>query len=572
MVLPDGRGTEPERPSVGRSVILAVALLAVGVGILLMGTLTEPRPAALEDSVTTTAPADIEPPLDLENFSLSQIETGPELAWSEVAEMRGSSPKSLVAHRGMVYVFSPAASDGSGVKAWRTTVGAVWQDLGTVIDATHLIGSIASTSLGLIALEPDARDDYVHVWGSVDGMSWLEIVDGIPVTGSREDVDFYPSAIAADDRLLAVAGRVEPDVTRLAEKYLENATGDRVDLTDVPIGWVSSPEDLYMTIYGPLGFPVERISGDQLGLSDEQREEIGGYFLGRSEDATIWTKADDGEWQVGEVEGAAFISALTPHGDDALRAFGTGYVPGSWISHDGVDWEKVNDSRTPTRVEVWGDRLVGIGDSGLTTDVMLSTDGESWRDSGLAEEFPPGVNWYPLGFATGPGGIAVALAAVADEFPRGVPESPVLKAGETTLTLDYQRGAVHLDDGEALYTWSVGMEDADGVDIDLAARTVRFADPENGEVIAEFDFEELFDLESRPLRAGIVGEGPTGLAFSDDGVRWTIQDLTTEIGPDAAVTHLEVTQNEVFALVERSPEWDRPYGVEGFEVWSAPIP
>jgi hypothetical protein len=547
-------------------------MLTVSIGILLMGTLTEPRPSALEESTTTTVVEDIEPPLDLENFSLSQIETGPQLAWSQVAEFGEVSPKSLVAHRGMVYVFSPATSDGSGVRGWRSTDGVAWEDLGTVIDPTHVIGSIASTSLGLIALEPDARDDYVHVWGSVDGVSWLEIVDGIPVTGSRQDVDFYPSAITADDRLLAVAGRIEPDVTRLAERYLETTTGEDFDLTDVPIGWVSSPEDLYMTIYGPLGFPVERISGDQLGLSDEQRQEIGGYFLGRSEDATIWTRADDGEWQVGELEGASFISALAPDSDDVLRAFGMGYVPGSWISYDGVDWEKVNDSQAPTRVEVWGDRLVGIGASGLNPDVMISTDGETWHDSGLAGEFPPGVSWHPLGFATGPGGIAVAITAIADDLPRGVPESPVLKVGETTLTLDYQRGVVHLDDGEALYTWSVGMADADGVDVDLARRTVTFADPADGEVIGEFGFDQLFALETRPLLAGLVGERTTGLAFSGDGMGWTIQDLTTEIGPDAAVTHVEVTQSQVFALVDRSPEWDRPYGVESFEVWAAPIP
>ncbi|MGD2042839.1 MAG: hypothetical protein PVJ28_04250 [Acidimicrobiia bacterium] len=573
MVLPDGRGTETERPGVGRKTLVVLAAMAVAVGVLLMGSLTEPDPVAIEEpSSTTTTTEAINPPLDLESFSLEQIETGAQLEWRQVADIPEALPQSLLSHRDEVYVFSPVTEDGRGMQAWRSTDGLKWESLGTLIRETHRISSIASTSLGLIAIEPDASDDYVHVWGSVDGTSWLEIVDGIPVAGSRDDVDFYPSAIAADERVLAVAGRVKPDVTEVAEDYLMDTTGADIDLSGIPIGWTSSPEDLYMTIYGPLNYPVTRISGDELGLSAEQREEISGYFLGQPDDATIWTKADNGDWQVGEIEGASFINALAPDGDGVLRAFGSGYIPGSWVSHNGVDWEKLNDSDAPSRVETWGNRLVGIGNSGLNPDVLLSRDGESWSESGLAEQFPPGVDWFPLGFATGTGGIATIIEAYVDNAPRGVPETPTLTIGDTTLTLDYQRSVIHLDKGDELYTWSIGVADADGISVDLATRTLTFVDPVGGETIAVFNFDQLFELEAAAHITGATGGTQTGFTFSRDGTGWTIQSMAAEIGPDATVSHVEVTENSVFALVVRPPEWDRPYGVEGFEIWSAPLP
>jgi hypothetical protein len=554
--------------------LVVVAVAAIGVGALLMGSLTTPEPASLEEPppATTTTAGTIDPPLDLESFSLSQIETGPQLEWREVAEISESEPHSLVAHRGFVYVFSPVTHQGDGVQAWRSANGFDWEALGIVIAESHRISSIASTALGLIAIEPDANDDYVHIWGSVDGTRWLEIVDGIPVAGSRDEVDFYPSAIAADERILAVAGRVEPDVTELAEVYLAEEAGSDIDLSGIPIGWISSPEDLYMTIYGPLSFPVARISGTALGLTDEQREEISGYFLGRPEDTTIWIRADDGGWQVGEIEGASFINALAPDEDGVLRAYGNGYIPGSWVSHDGVEWEKVNDSGAPSRVEIWGDRLVGIGDTGLSRDVMVSRDGETWEDSGLADRFPTGVDWYPLGFASGPGGVAAIVEAYVDERPRGVPEAPTLTVSETTVTLDYQRGVVHLDTGDELYTWSIGVPGAEGIDIDLVTRTMTFTAPDSGVVIGEFGFDELFALESRAHTVGTLGNAQLGITFSRDGSVWTIQDLAGEIGPDATVSHVEVSEDHVLALVTRLPELDRPYGVESFEIWAAPIP
>jgi hypothetical protein len=574
VVLPDGTGSESERPRAGRTLLIALALVAVGAGALLMGSLTSPEPETIEEppAVTTTTAREDDPGLDLENFSLEQIETGDQLEWREVAEIPGFEPHSLLAHRGFTYVFSPVTEDGNGVQAWRSDDGVSWDALGVVIGDTHAISSIAATSLGLIAIEPDATDDYVHIWGSVDGTRWLEIVDGIPVAGSRDEVDFYPSAVAADERILAVAGRVEPDVTELAEEYLAGTTGVDVDLSGIPIGWISSPEDLYMTVYGPLSFPVVRISGTELGLTPEQREEISGYFLGRPDDATIWTKADDGDWQIGEIEGANFINALARDDDGVLRAYGDGYIPGSWVSHDGLDWEKVNDSGMPNRVEVWGDRLVGIGDSGLTPDVMLSRDGEDWRDSGLAGLFPTGVDWYPLGFATGPGGIAAVIEARVDGLPKGVAETPTFSVGATTLTLDYQRGVVHLDTGGDLYTWSIGVQDPAGIDIDLVTRTMAFSAPESGELIGEFTFEQLFALERRANTVGTLGDSRTGIAYSPDGTGWTVQDMMAEIGPDAAITNVEVSEDRVYALVTRMPERDRPYGIEGFEIWAAPIP
>lgn len=572
MVLPDGRGTETRRRS-GRKSLMVLAVAVVVVGALLMGSLTEPDPVALEEPLSTTTTTEaINPPLDLENFSLEQIETGAQLEWRQIADIPEAKPQSLLAHRDAVYAFSPITADGMGMQAWRSTDGTEWESLGTLIRETHRISSIASTSLGLIAIEPDATDDYVHVWGSVDGYTWLEIVDGIPAAGSREDVDFFPSAIAADERILAVAGRVKPDVTELAEDYLMETSGSDIDLSDIPIGWTSSPEDLYVTIYGPLNYPVTRISGDELGLTEEQREEISGYFLGQPEDATIWTKAADGDWQVGEVEGASFINALAPDEDGVLRAYGSGYIPGSWVSHNGVDWEKLNDSGAPTRVETWGNRLVGIGDSGLNPDVLVSRDGKTWEESGLADEIPPGVDWFPLGFATGPGGIATVIETYVDNAPSGVPETPTLTIGDTTLTLDYQRGVIHLDKGDELYTWSIGVADADGIDVDVAARTLTFVEPVSGETVGEFSFDQLFDLEAAAHIAGANEPTQTGFTYSPDGVAWTIQGMAAEIGPDATVSHVEVTEDSVLALVVRLPERDRPYGVEGFEIWAAPLP
>ncbi|MFP4074665.1 MAG: hypothetical protein ACLFVZ_11575, partial [Actinomycetota bacterium] len=66
MITPDGTSSEKPKRTPGRAVLLGVAALVVFAGLVILGNLTTPDPAAVEDSTTSTAD-DLDPPVD--NFT-----------------------------------------------------------------------------------------------------------------------------------------------------------------------------------------------------------------------------------------------------------------------------------------------------------------------------------------------------------------------------------------------------------------------------------------------------------------------------------------------------------------------
>jgi hypothetical protein len=222
---------------------------------------------------------------------------------------------------------------------------------------------------------------------------------------------------------------------------------------------------------------------------------------------------------------------------------------------------------------MWGDGYVGLGDNGVP-DVLISDDGRTWQGADLGESFPPGMIWYPTGFAAGDGGIGVMSETwVADTTPRGVPDPPSIERDGHTLSLDHRTGRLTLDSAQGAQSWSVWTEQSqDGIELDLEKRVVAFLDSNTGEPTVSFSFDELNEMESALYPSSSGGVYHRGFSFSADGANWTMQNMATEIGEDGRVLELEVTDDHVVALVSRDPDWTRPYGVESFEIWSAVIP
>lgn len=517
----------------------------------------------------------IETPVDLDDFSIDQIETGPPFDWKPVAIAEDAFPHTLLEHRDQLYVFASSAEGGaappSGLQAWRSDNGVAWNFLGTVISEDHQISSIASTEVGLIAVATNDSDERIHLWGSVDGIAWSEIVDSIPV-GDDPITSFQSSAVFADDEMVVVAGSTALDGLRLFEQHFRDTTRTEVDLSGLTVGWEHVGGDLTMVVRGPLGILAHQIPASDLGLTQEQTDWISGYIGGQGDRAVVWTTRMNGDWESAEIEGAFWLTSLTTGPEGELIAFGYGNTTGAWRSSDGVNWEpESNEAGDLYLAEPWADGFIGFGYTGSGEDVLVSERGDAWEPAGLSALFPRGLGWYSSGLGTGKGGIAV----VAEIWLEGSPpfdsgRSTIEKDG-FTVTVNHESGNVTLESDDHRRSWGMwSSQPPDDVEIDIPTRSITFHDPESGETLVSFTMDELRDLE---LRARVFElEGNVVFSFSTDAETWSLQDMGDEIGESARVLDLEVTDERVVALVADRDEWLGGFATIGFEIWSAEIP
>lgn len=137
--------------------------------------------------------------------------------------------------------------------------------------------------------------------------------------------------------------------------------------------------------------------------------------------------------------------------------------------------------------------------------------------------------------------------------------------------MDYQTGNVTLESSDVRYSWGMwSNQSPDGVELDIEKRLVSFRDAESDEVLVSFTMDELHDLDSR----GQILETEAGVAFSfsPDAKTWSLQDLGDEIGDEARVFDLEVTDESVVALIGPRGGWVGTRSAVDFEIWSAEIP
>lgn len=573
VVLPEGTGTGTRRPRTGRTTFFAA--LSIVAGLVTLTVLTRPDPetiaaAATPTSTSTTTIAPLEPPIDIDNFSIGQIATGEPLQWEQTGTFRNIYWDGLTTYDGAFYLFGPAsptwADRPEGLRAWRSADGVEWENLDVVIGRDVVIGSVQATPLGLVAVESAPVGDALRLWLSSNGKDWSP--SDIPAGIEHDHVRVNLDAAGAIDGRLIVAVNTYFDPTSLIKDYLR-AVGIEADLHR--FGWgVQHDPELAIVISAPLGLPALEITADDLGVSEDEFARLTGSI--HPPPPATWILDESGAgWSPADLGNVQSIDQFIPGPDETVIAHGYDLMgPATWHTTDGVVWEGSTTGSSIQMVQNWGDRLVGTRPINMP-DVVVSSGGAFWEPLGLASHFPQGTGqWHIWPLAVGEGGIAVGVDGWRENTNDAVrfPEPSQLTTGSgATLSLHFHSGEVVLDTGEETHRWWMyaSGDGVDGIDVDLVRETVTFADPQTGELLTTMSFAELAEVEtsywdSWPPSA----DRHLAFAFTTNGENWTIQDARAIFGPGAAIAQLEVTDRRVVAIVGQ----ERGH----YETWTAPIP
>ena len=550
--------------------VLAVGALGLALGALVLGSLTAPPPEAAPEATTTTTADEVVQPIDLENFTIAEIERGARLEWSQGLSISSGFPLALLEHEGWTYIFATdqpsfAAHDEGGLRVWRSTDGVEWESLGQVIGAEHLVSSVHSTPQGLVATERDISGDQLTLLRSNDGVAWTN--EDIAISNDDARLSVYAQAVGGSDRILVVSVMSGLDIPRLIEETI----GLEVDSGN--FGWGPNYQngEFELVLWGPIGFPLAEIHADDLALTEEERAILEAEYQGGPEFET-WVSAESGQWLESDIPGASWINSImaTPSG----QILATGWDNQSnnvWTTLDGFTWEEIDlGVPKPDEIQVWNDLLIGPSRSGLAS-VVTSQDGLEWERIGPESHLPGLIQWNLGVMGSGSGGIAAALHGWKSSTFVPSDEPVTLTDGEATLTIDYNTGSYQVDSGDISRTWSMNSSKMpDGITVDLTAELVTFHATDTNEELASFTFDQLTEAEttfwSRPEFDG----RHDGLVFTPNGEDWTIQDPSR--WTDGSIQLLEVTGSHVVAAVTSEGDRFSPQTSPGFEIWSAPIP
>lgn len=578
MVSPEGAGSEPDRPKLGRGLLFAIAGLVIVAGFMVLGSLSPADPVALETTTTTstiattistTTTTELPPPFDPENFEVSQIETGPQFEWTHTLTLDDGYPLGLIEHSGSLYLFVKEQALWTGAPGkldlWEWQDSGSWQHSGTIAAADHSITAMTSNGDEVILAGLPAEGGAVSIWRSTDLETW--VMEDIPIASEEAHSIALPTAVGANGDLVVVAAVVSENNQAMIEAALREA-GVPVDLNG--LGW--GFEDDAVAIYGPFGMSIERVPYSDLGWDEDTQAAIVRAYHGPSRLST-WVQREGGEWLETELEDINGVDSILRHPDGGLMARGwgtTGMV--SLFSSDGLEWSEVPANQAPWMVRVWGGLLVGPGERSLP-GLLVSDNGEVWEHIGPEERFPVGINWSTDAVAAGPDGLVFTTSGSSPGLPATQPGSQPTTldlATGATLTLDFYTGKMEVAVGDETFDWEMYSQDGPGggVVADLEAGTLTLHDPETGDLLGQVSFEDLLQLEQDYYRSR-EPESHRALVYTPDGEIWSIQDVGAEFGRSSGIGHMVIDAGQVAVVV--FPDWW--LGIEGgFEVWTAPLP
>ena len=552
---------------------MAAGLFAALVGGLLLVSLTSPDPEAIEAAVSTsttsTTFADVEQPIDLEDFSVDQLARGEPFEWESSLRVVEGYPIALLSHDDSLYLFATevpnfSGFDSGGLRVWRSSDGIEWEPLGQVIDASHMIGSVWATGQGLVALGADSGRSGFTVWQSENGSGWEP--EQVSLEDAGELTTVYPITAGGADDILVVSGVV--DIDYLAP--LRNRIGEMADY-----GWSADPfgDELHFTLYGALGMPIAAVSAEELDLSEEDQEMITEALSSHDDNTSgIWVRQGDSSFRRATIPEVSWIGRIgtTPDGEVVVHGWGP-VGARSWSTTDGVDWEELPGPSHQYIKERWGETLIAPSSSGGTS-VLMSSDGVEWEDIGPAENFPGSIQWWTAALAAGQGGIAMSIEGWDDSQPFPTPNGsqPVrITNGDGTLNIDHQSSRYTLETLDSTITWSFTTRD--GIEVDLDTASLRFLDPESGVPLTSFPLEDIMNAQREAFSMDRGDTNRYGVfAFTSDGDNWTIQSME-DLGPDDFIQLLAVTDEYVVAAGVDGVGFYSPSSPPGFEVWTAPI-
>ncbi len=563
----------------GRRALFAGAALVIAVGFVVLGALTAPdEPIAVETTTTSTSTtlAEILPPIDMDDFSVDQIQTGVPLEWTRVELAESGHPLGLTEHQDAVYLFASPTSrfqfTAGGLLGWRSSDGTTWEPLGQVIGDSYHVSMVRSTDHGLVAAGTTADGSSLVVWTSSDGERWeaTEFSDETDFWSNR----YYPMGIGANDDMLIVASNHDLDRHALLQRLLDEA---RIDLDLSQFHWYTEwrgDEGHWLTLDGPLGLRAQEIPLDQFELTPQElRWIVEGHSS--AQEAGIWARSRDGDWTLASFEGVDWIESIVTRADGSMVLVGWG--PAGRVSRqtrDGVLWTDYDAEQEPRVMDRWGYRLVGVQDFSRP-ELLVSDDGVSWDSMGLADRFPLPIQWYVGAIGSGDDGVALSVMGYHNPMPVDQPQvsSEITTEDGHVLSLNLEKSILALTVDDTTHSWELYRAELDpGMEIDAFARTMTLSDPGTGETLAELSFEELARAEQVYYTERFEPEEHVALVFTADGSDWIIQPAITVFGRVVWIVSFEVALGHVYATVLDPRDVYNPYAEAGFELWVAEIP
>lgn len=557
--IPDtlGSGGRGDDPGPGRRAVLTAVGLFV-VGLFVVGALSrqpgEVSTTTLEEAAPVSTLPELNDPLD----------------WQ--ADAIGTSwPLGLVEYEGSLYFFAtssiPSTLDvGSGLDAWLLVDGVTWKSLGTVIEAPNQVHTVAATPRGLVAAG-SAGENTLRIWSSTDASEWT--ASDLPAAPLISDhFRSWAQAVGGTDDVTVVFGSVQPDVAALIGEVLPDDLRDKDGNAPLNISWGGPPWAI--TVHGPLGLTVLSATAEDLGMSEEELRALLGVGPGPT---TVWTSTDTASWTPAEV-GIDYVANLVEIGGELL-ATGHGAGIETWVSPDGFDWQRTAGGLGVNHLTPWRDGFVGILQERARPDIAYSEDRITWEPLGLYDYLPGGIFWDFQSLAVGGGGLATAITGYEQGEDFAVDLQPVvIERDGYTLTIDPSGPAV-LRSGEdvVLRLATYSNQVFDEVTVDFWARTVTFLHPDSLEPLVTFTFEEMEQAEVDTYGGQQTMDLQQLIAYTADGLTWSMENVSPTFGENAFVNLLHVTDNQVIAVVTKFPDrFSRVPAAPNVVIWTAVIP
>lgn len=556
--LEERQGPAGSKPGV-RATILAVGLvlvMSVGVGVL------SRQPA---DEKGTSSPA--------EDTAVSVPPLNDPLIWV-AGEVGSTWPHGVVEFEGSLYFFAasllPSTRNvGVGLDAWLLVDGVTWKSLGTVIDPPNQIHVVSGTPQGLVATGT-GEGGALRVWSSIDAVEWRE---SIMPAAPAEVESLYPwaQAIGGNDEVIVVFASSSPDVDGLVRDLLPGHLP--ADDFEAPLGisWGGPPWEV--DAYGPLGINVFSATAEELGLSDDEAQALFGQPEAGS--TTAWASHDGETWAPIDI-GIDYVYDIAEVGGD-LIVRGYGASDETWISSNGFDWERETSREAVEHLAQWRGGFVASQQWTSVPDIVYSEDRLTWESLGVQEYLADDHTWWVQTVAASEKGVAVLISGFAErEDSYTEPRPLVIERDGFTLTVDWMgSGSMSLTSGEdeLLHLFGYSEQAHEEVVVDFTSRKVTFLDPASAEPLVSFTFDEIEQAEADAYQDDVFMQEERILAFSADGVTWSIENLAETFGAAAYVNSIHVTQDQVIAVVTEYEEvYNRVPQAPKVVIWTAVIP
>ena len=417
-----------------------------------------------------------------------------------------------------------AFTAGRGARAYERTPSGEWIELGFMIDEGALVGGVASSSDGAVAVGRSV-DGAPTLWRTSDGRDWRP--ETLPEFDAPAIADWIPSLVAEVDGL-TVVGASPPDPWVELIGAMEERFG-----TDL-VGATPEIGDDGVTVRGPFGVVLGsfEFADADLVMGDFDR-----FFSDRP--TPMWESTADG-WTTTLVLDVVIGLFATPDGR-IVRTVGGDLGPATSI-WDGEGWTKHDELSATWQLVPWGDRLVGDrGDGDLAVfGPDLAVEKELFLPSAGAG--------YTAAYAANDRGVVAVQGLWDSSGSQRGDERVVVLRDDFTLTAQFGNLTLSRDGVDIVRSGNFwGPDDVAEdyrVDRDGDQTTIVFLD-EGGNDLVGFSLEELAALEETTDGRGPVGPTPR-ILFSGDGERWyatdddddTIESLTfsrLHVGSERAV-------------------------------------